>query len=116
MTDGTGNVVEGEWRTLSPSFSSMNTAPRNHRHTERATPTVPNGSYEKFKSNTRPVSKQLVLLYSGESDGEEVAFLPCNVISNASNRQAQYLVLNKHLSQHLGASEYQPRLLEAAAS
>ncbi|MEQ1764362.1 MAG: hypothetical protein ABL984_14620, partial [Pyrinomonadaceae bacterium] len=39
------------------------TAPRNHRQTARATPTVPSGSYEKFKSKTRPVSKLHFLLY-----------------------------------------------------
>ena len=31
-------IVEGEWRTLSPSFSSTKTAPRNHRHTARRHP------------------------------------------------------------------------------
>src|SRR3954470_18771535 len=59
MTEGTGKTVDGECSTLSPSFSSTKTAPRNHRQTARATPTVPSGSYEKFNSKTRPVSKSL---------------------------------------------------------
>src|SRR5688572_3390911 len=91
MTEGTGNVVEGEWRTLSPSFSSTNTAPRNHKQTARATPTVPSGSYEKFNSNTRPVNKLSFLLYRAEITSGERTFPISNVIQIRGFRQAQYV-------------------------
>lgn len=111
-------MVEGEWSTFSPSFSSTKIAPRNHRQTARATPTVPNGSYEKFSSNTRPVSRMFSsLIFCDRMTGKSEPWIrkyelarrrglgaPSNLISKILKRKHYILLCNTSVKSYLGFS------------